>query len=187
MNLKALLAKQIPTPLLNNFLLTFSFLYKTKFLNYESYVDEISINELTNGIEKVQNLSGDIIECGCARCGTTCILANYLKNNNIKKKIYALDSFEGFDEIELKQENELGFVVGETPGGAFDGVNAGPPMMVELPNSKIRLYYRIIGTRYNVEANKVSTKVDFKVDNTLESFRNGKDLQLEYALYRTKE
>ena len=89
--------------------------------------------------------------------------------------------------ISQVQENELGFVVGETPGGAFDGVNAGPPMMVELPNSKIRLYYRIIGTRYNVEANKVSTKVDFKVDNTLESFRNGKDLQLEYALYRTKE
>jgi len=109
MTLIASLAKQIPTPLLNNFLLTFSFLYKTKFLNYESYVDEISINELTNGIEKVQNLPGDIIECGCARCGTTCILANYLKNNNIKKKIYALDSFEGFDEIELKQENELGF------------------------------------------------------------------------------
>ena len=84
--------------------------------------------------------------------------------------------------IALIQENDLGLVVGETPGGAFDGVNAGPPMMVELPYSKIRLYYRIIGTRYNVDAGKVSTKVDFKIDNTLESFTNGKDVQLEYVL-----
>ena len=109
MNIKSSLAKRIPIPILNNFLLFFPFLYKTRFLNYESYVDKISINELTQGIENVKNLSGDVIECGSARCGTTCILANYLKNNNIKKKIYALDSFEGFDEIELKKENELGF------------------------------------------------------------------------------
>ena len=86
--------------------------------------------------------------------------------------------------ISQVQENDFGYVVGETPGGAFAGVNAGPPMMVELPNSKIRLYYRIIGTRYNVEANKVSTKVDFKVDYTLESFTTGKDVQMEYVLER---
>ncbi|RLD21401.1 MAG: hypothetical protein DRI71_09045 [Bacteroidetes bacterium] len=88
--------------------------------------------------------------------------------------------------IALIQENELGLVVGETPGGAFDAVNAGPPMFIELPNSKIRLYYRIIGTRYNVGGNKVSTKVDVKIDNTLESFINGIDVQMEYVLEMIK-
>jgi len=80
------------------------------------------------------------------------------------------------------QQNKLGVIVGETPGGAFDGLNAGPQMKVELPNSKIRLYYRIIGTRYNVAAGKTRTKVDVEIDNTYDAFMGGKDLQLEYAL-----
>jgi C-terminal processing protease CtpA/Prc len=85
------------------------------------------------------------------------------------------------------QENNIGQIVGETPGGAFDGVNAGPPMMVELPNSKIRLYYRIIGSRYNVDARKVRANVDFEVDNTLKGFTQGKDEQLESVLELIKD
>ena len=85
------------------------------------------------------------------------------------------------------QQNNLGLVIGETPGGAFAGVNAGPQMIVELPNSKIRLYYRIIGTRYNVDASKVRVKVDIKIDNTLDGFTEGNDVQLEYVLKLIKE
>ena len=80
------------------------------------------------------------------------------------------------------QENNIGQIVGETPGGAYDGLNAGPPMVVELPNSKIRLYYRIIGSRYNVKKGKVKTKVDVDIGNSYTSFMNGDDLQLDYIL-----
>ena len=80
------------------------------------------------------------------------------------------------------QQNDFAQIIGETPGGAFAGVNAGPSVMVELPNSKIRLYYRVIGSRYNVDQKKVSTKVDVNIDNTLESFTQGKDVQLDYVL-----
>ncbi len=85
------------------------------------------------------------------------------------------------------QQNDLGLVVGETPGGAFAGVNAGPSLVAELPNSKIRLYYRIIGTTYNVDVNKISIEVDYKIDNTVEGFYQGDDPQLEYALKLIKK
>ena len=79
------------------------------------------------------------------------------------------------------QENKIGLIIGETPGGAYNGVNAGPPMMVQLPNSKIRLYYRIIGTSYNVAKDKTRTEVDVKIENTVAGFLEDKDLQLEYV------
>lgn len=107
-NLKILIAKKIPLSLLNNSLLSLPILYKNKFINFESYLDEDAINELLNAIQEVKNLSGNIIECGCARCGTTCILANYLKSNNIKKKIFALDSFKGFEKNELEDAIKKG-------------------------------------------------------------------------------
>jgi len=108
MNLKIKIAQKIPLPILNNLLLSLTFLYKTKFINYESYLDEFSIKELLECIKKVKDLPGNIIECGCARCGTTTILGNYLKLNGIEKKIFALDSFTGFDAKELLRERHLG-------------------------------------------------------------------------------
>lgn len=104
MTLKIKIAKKIPLPIINNTFLLFPFLYKTRLINYESYLDETSINELLNFIKNHQDLRGNIIECGCARCGTTVIMGNFLKSNNIKKKIFALDSFEGFDKKELQYE-----------------------------------------------------------------------------------
>ena len=71
--------------------------------------------------------------------------------------------------IAAVQQNKLGKIIGETPGGAFDGLNAGPPIIVELPNSKIRLFYRTIGTTYNVEKNNVSTVVDVEIKNTIQA------------------
>lgn len=108
MNLKISIAKKIPLSLLNNSLLSLPILYKTKFINFESGLDIDSTYELFNAIDEVKNLLGNIIECGCARCGTTCILANYLKSNNIKKKIFALDSFSGFEKNELEDAIKKG-------------------------------------------------------------------------------
>lgn len=113
MTLKASIAKRIPLPILNGMLLTFPFLYNLKSINYESYLDESSIKELTVAIDNVKDISGEIIECGSARCGTSCILANYIKKHNLEKILFALDSFEGFDSNELTKENELGLTVSE--------------------------------------------------------------------------
>jgi len=108
MDLKIKLAQKIPPPILNNLLLTLPFLYKTKFINYESYLDTLSIKELSDSINELKDLPGNIIECGCARCGTSSILAHYLKENKIEKILFALDSFVGFDEKELLEERKLG-------------------------------------------------------------------------------
>lgn len=46
-------------------------------------------------LKRTVNLPGDVIEMGVWRGQTTIALAKYLKNNNIKKKVYACDTFEG--------------------------------------------------------------------------------------------
>lgn len=100
------LALKLPTNVVDNFLLSFPSLYKTKFINYESGVADVDLQNLLNGINETKQLSGNIIECGTYRCGTCSILASYLKSNSIMKKIYALDSFSGFNTAELKKERE---------------------------------------------------------------------------------
>jgi len=102
------IALKIPTPILDNILLNFPLLYKSRFIRYESGTPQHHIELLIQAINETKNLQGDIIECGSNRCGTTVILAKFLKTNNINKKIYALDSFTGFVPKEIKKERELG-------------------------------------------------------------------------------
>ena len=75
-------------------------------------------------------------------------------------------------------------MIGETPGGAYNGINAGPQLSVELPNSKLRLYYRAICSNYNVDPSKDWTEVDIKAENTIDSFLSDKDIQMEYVLQK---
>jgi len=103
------IAKKMPPPIVDNILLTFPFLYKTIFVRYESAIPPQVIEILIQTINETKNLPGNIIECGSNRCGTTSILAQYLKSKNIMKKIYALDSFSGFIPEEIRKEIELGF------------------------------------------------------------------------------
>ncbi len=91
-------------------LLAFPFIYRLKFVNYESFMQKNNgIEDLITKLKTVLNVNGDIIECGSARCGTTIIIANYLKAKGISKKVYALDLFgQGFDLQELQEERRLG-------------------------------------------------------------------------------
>jgi len=100
------IAGKIPNPILDTILITFPFLYKTKFVNFEAGTNEKQIGDLLKSIKDTTMLEGDIIECGSNRCGTSTILALYLKSNKINKKIFALDSFSGFDPEELKNERD---------------------------------------------------------------------------------
>ena len=110
MGWKSILKKGLPTPLLNWVLLTFPVLYRLKLVTYESNLVPLNgVAELLEHLDSVLDLDGDIIECGCSRCGGTCIMANYLKEKGVTKTIHACDSFAGFDLNELRREREAGW------------------------------------------------------------------------------
>jgi len=102
------IAFKVPFPIIDKILLSFPFLYKSSLVRYESGTPLPQIKLLINAINETKDLPGNIIECGSNRCGTTSILANYLKSKNIMKTIYALDSFSGFIPDEIQKERELG-------------------------------------------------------------------------------
>jgi predicted O-methyltransferase YrrM len=60
-----------------------------------------------------KGIPGNVIECGVYRGGTTVLMALYLKKNRIAKKIYALDSFSGFDRNAIEEEVQKGQVVAQ--------------------------------------------------------------------------
>jgi O-methyltransferase len=115
---RATIKRAIPPRLLNRVLLTFPFIYRIGFVNFETNLDEDGgIENLLSEVDAALALSGDIVECGSSRCGTTVILAAHLRRMGSSKKIYACDSFEGFDRAEFRQEQELGWT--KAPEDAF--------------------------------------------------------------------
>jgi hypothetical protein len=74
MTLKLKVKRAIPPSVLNNFLLTFPFLYRTKLVNYETNLQpNHGIDELLKLLGMVLRVKGKIIECGSSRCGTSII------------------------------------------------------------------------------------------------------------------
>ena len=53
-------------------------------------------------IDNVLNLEGDILEIGCFRGSTSCVIVNYFNKLGVSKKLYFLDTFEGFNYIQAK-------------------------------------------------------------------------------------
>jgi len=108
--LKKILVEQsshIPRPLLNSVLLAFPILYRINLINYESALGH-KIEGLLKQLSLVTSLNGSIIECGSFFCGTSIIMANYLRLHHTDKIIYACDSFEGFAVNELEKEKKGG-------------------------------------------------------------------------------
>ena len=109
MNWKVRIKHAIPVSLLNNLLLMFPFLYRTKLVYYETtFQENHGIDELLAQLRMVLNTEGNIVECGSSRCGTSIIMANYLRSKQVQKIVYACDSFEGFDRAELGRERQAG-------------------------------------------------------------------------------
>lgn len=90
-------------------LLRFPFLYRTRLVKYETALRS-DIDELLAQLGVVITLDGSIIECGSMFCGTSVIMADYLRSNCVHKVVYACDSFEGFDRAELDKERQAGLV-----------------------------------------------------------------------------
>ena len=103
------LAKRFPQNWINSFLLSFPRLYKTRFIRYESYMTTNAKHEILSALSLTQPIEGNIVEFGSARCGTAALIGNFLKQNKILKKIYAMDTFgAGFDREELARERSRG-------------------------------------------------------------------------------
>jgi Macrocin-O-methyltransferase (TylF) len=117
--IKVRIAQMIPQTLVNRFLLQFPFLYSTKIFNYESYiVEEGGIDDLIGQLSRVLSLSGGIVECGSARCGTSLIIAKFLRSKGSDKKVYSLDLFGGgLNHLELEEEKRRGLT--DVPDSAF--------------------------------------------------------------------
>lgn len=105
--LKYLAKKYVPQSVINSVLLTFPSLYSG--LRYESQLSEDQLAVLIELLGK--GISGNVIECGVYRGGTTVLMALHHKTNGLKKKIYALDSFASFATDEVNGEIRRGLVV----------------------------------------------------------------------------
>ncbi len=109
MNWRKAAKKIIPRNLREFVLLTIPSLYKLKLIDYETVLRVGGgIEDLLEQLGRVLKIEGDIVECGSARCGTSIIMANFLRQEKCSKVIYAHDSFSGFDFNELSIEKEKG-------------------------------------------------------------------------------
>ena len=109
--------RAIPPLILNNSLLALPFLYRSKFVNYETNLTADGVSDLLSQLGSVLELAGDIVECGSSRCGASVIMANWLRSFATAKRIYACDSFQGFDKDELRRERVNGLTT--APEAAF--------------------------------------------------------------------
>jgi hypothetical protein len=109
MHWKAIVKKLIPKSILNYLLLRNPWLYGTSLVNYETNLYEHNgLEDLLAQLDLTLDVEGNLVECGCSRCGATVIMARHLKSKMIRKTIYACDSFEGFDKQELEKERREG-------------------------------------------------------------------------------
>lgn len=108
MTIKARIKRLLPPSVYNSIMLRLPILYQVPPVNWETNLTREGIEDVLRLLDSTLTLEGDIIECGSSRCGTSIIIARYLRDRANTKKVYAFDSFEGFDREELARERSLG-------------------------------------------------------------------------------
>jgi hypothetical protein len=83
-------------------------LYATDFIRYEQSLAREELAALMTKLVGTLDVPGDVIECGCFLCGTTVPMARYLHARQPGKRIYACDTFAGFDPVEISREQARG-------------------------------------------------------------------------------
>ena len=76
--------------------------FKFHLLNSDNMQTLLSLENL---LKKVSNVEGDIIEFGVGRGRSLIVISYLLSQLNIKKKMYAFDSFQGFGSIHKKDKS----------------------------------------------------------------------------------
>jgi hypothetical protein len=79
-----------------------------RLVNYETVMSAVGLRDVRQLLDMTLGVQGDVVECGCNRCGTSVIMANYLRSRGVGKTIYACDTFDGFSPEELERERQLG-------------------------------------------------------------------------------
>ncbi|HVF52687.1 MAG TPA: TylF/MycF/NovP-related O-methyltransferase [Actinomycetota bacterium] len=110
---RARLKHLIPPSILNRTLLMLPGLYRTRLVNYETNLSPVGVEELLEHLRPALRSAGNVIECGSSRAGATALMAGVVKELAPEKKIYACDSFEGFDPAELDRERAAGMTVAD--------------------------------------------------------------------------
>ena len=112
MNIRRYLKRLVPEGLLNRALVKNPWLYSTPLVRFEANLVPRQLAVLQREITKCVALSGDVVECGSSRCGSSIKMAQWAPH----KTIFALDSFEGFNPRDVEHDQRLGSRV---PLGAF--------------------------------------------------------------------
>ena len=87
--------------------------FKFHLLNSDNMQTLLSLENL---LKKVSNVEGDIIEFGVGRGRSLIVISYLLSQLNIKKKLYAFDSFQGFGSIHKKDKSSRNPKKGEWSG-----------------------------------------------------------------------
>ena len=83
--------------ILNDYLKPHNILIDEKFHQLTCY-NVLSSASFSSFFKKIEQLEGDIVECGIGRSRSLVILSSLLINSSCKRTLYAFDSFEGFPE-----------------------------------------------------------------------------------------
>lgn len=83
--------------ILNDYLKPHNELIDERFHQLTCY-NVLSVASFTSFIKKIDDIEGDIVECGIGRSRSLIILASLLVNSSKQRSLYAFDSFEGFPE-----------------------------------------------------------------------------------------
>lgn len=111
-HLRRLSKRLVPADLLNRILLSVPILYRLPFVNYESNLRRHEKSRLLELVEETAELPGAIVECGTSRGGSAIVMARRLHSLGSATKVIAVDSFQGFDLTELRNERSEGLVSG---------------------------------------------------------------------------
>jgi hypothetical protein len=82
-----------------------------------------NINIILSLLQRTREVPGDVAECGVFQGASLCTIALYLVENDPDKRIFGLDSFQGFDES-VSRDLELGGAANtEKRVSGFDGTS----------------------------------------------------------------
>jgi len=82
-----------------------------KKIKHLTLVDPFRMGVLIDLLEKVANVEGDIVECGSYKGGSGILMALWLRENGINKKIHMMDSFAGLPDPD--KVNDKGYKKGQ--------------------------------------------------------------------------
>jgi hypothetical protein len=91
--------------------------------NFETSLGAAKIGVLAKcAVEALKLKSGDFLEFGVARGGTTCILSKLIVESAARTRLWGFDSFTGFDPQEWNQSVKDGSVSDDRLGDSFSYV-----------------------------------------------------------------